>query len=147
MNTIENFLTTEEEQDIVSAILKAERNTSGEIRVHIEKSTKESIDKRAKYIFHALKMDNTKLENGVLIYIAVENKKFGIYGDKGIHNSVTDCFWNDTRDIMQKHFEVGDFKTGIVEGIKSASAALQKHFPWTTDDRDELSNEISKGEL
>lgn len=147
MDSIENFLTTEEEQDIVSAIHLAEKSTSGEIRVHIEKSTKEPIDKRAKYVFHALKMDNTKLENGVLIYIAVENKKFGIYGDKGIHNSVTDCFWNDTRDIMQKHFEVGAFKTGIVEGIKSASAALKKHFPWDVNDRDELSNEISKGKL
>ena len=147
MDSIENFLTTEEEQDIVSAILKAERNTSGEIRVHIEKSTKESIDKRAKYIFHALKMDNTKLENGVLIYIAVENKKFGIYGDKGIDRKVDSNFWNKTRDVMQKHFETGAFKTGIVEGIKSASEALEKFFPWETNDKDELSNEVSKGEV
>jgi len=147
VDSIENFLTTEEEQDIVSAILKAERNTSGEIRVHIEKSTKESIDKRAKYIFHALKMDNTKLENGVLIYIAVENKKFGIYGDKGIDRKVDSNFWNKTRDVMQKHFETGAFKTGIVEGIKSASEALEKFFPWETNDKDELSNEVSKGEV
>ncbi|MGC6525092.1 MAG: TPM domain-containing protein [Flavobacteriaceae bacterium] len=147
MDSIENFLTTEEEQDIVSAILKAERNTSGEIRVHIEKSTKESIDKRAKYIFHALKMDNTKLENGVLIYIAIENKKFGIYGDKGIDRKVDSNFWNKTRDVMQKHFETGAFKTGIVEGIKSASEALEKFFPWETNDKDELSNEVSKGEV
>jgi len=147
VDSIENFLTTEEEQDIVSAILKAERNTSGEIRVHIEKSTKESIDKRAKYIFHALKMDNTKLENGVLIYIAIENKKFGIYGDKGIDRKVDSNFWNKTRDVMQKHFETGAFKTGIVEGIKSASEALEKFFPWETNDKDELSNEVSKGEV
>ena len=147
MNSLENFLTTDEEQEIVSAIRMAEKNTSGEIRVHLERSTSEPIDSRAKYVFHALKMDNTKLENGVLIYIAIENKKFGIYGDKGIDSKVDSNFWNKTRDVMQKHFETGAFKTGIVEGIKSTSEALEKFFPWETNDKNELSNEVSKGEV
>ena len=147
MNILENFLSADEEQEIVSAIHMAEKNTSGEIRVHIEKNTDEPIDVRAKHVFHALKMDNTKLENGVLIYIAIENKKFGIYGDKGIHKIVTHSFWDNTRDVMQEHFEAGAFKTGIIEGIKNASEALKKHFPWDVNDRDELSNEISKGKL
>ena len=147
MNSLESFLSTEDEQEIVSAIRMAEKNTSGEIRVHIEWSTTESIDARAKYVFHALKMDNTKLENGVLIYIAVENKKFGIYGDKGINKKVDSDFWNKTRDVMQQYFVASKFKTGIVEGIKSASEALGKFFPWEANDQDELSNEISKGEV
>ena len=147
MNSLENFLTTDEEQEIVLAIRMAEKNTSGEIRVHLERSTSETIDSRAKYVFHALKMDNTKLENGVLIYIAIENKKFGIYGDKGIDRKVDSNFWNKTRDVMQHHFETGAYKTGIVEGIKSASEALEKFFPWKTNDKDELSNEVSKGEV
>lgn len=147
MNSLETFLSTEEEQEVVSAIRMAEKNTSGEIRVHIERNTTEPIDSRAKFVFHALKMDNTKLENGVLIYIAVDNKKFGIYGDKGIDKKVDSTFWDKTRDIMQRHFKAGAFKTGIIEGIKSASEALEKFFPWQTDDQDELSNEISKGEV
>ena len=147
MNSLENFLTTDEEQEIVSAIRMAEKNTSGEIRVHLERSTSEAIDSRAKYVFHALKMDNTKLENGVLIYIAIENKKFGIYGDKGIDRKVDSNFWNKTRDVMQRHFEAGAFKTGIVEGIKSTSKALEKFFPCETNDKNELSNEVSKGEV
>ncbi|MDC0570884.1 TPM domain-containing protein [Flavobacteriaceae bacterium] len=147
MNSLENFLSTDEEQEIVSAILMAEKKTTGEIRVHLECRTSEPIDSRAKNVFHALKMDNTKLENGVLIYIAIENKKFGIYGDRGIDKKVNNNFWNKTRDVMQYHFEAGAFKTGIVEGIKSASEALEKFFPWETNDKDELSNEVSKGEV
>ena len=147
MNSLENFLTADEEQEIVSAIRMAEKNTSGEIRVHLECSTSESIDSRAKNVFHALKMDNTKLGNGVLIYIAIENKKFGIYGDVGIDKKVNSDFWNKTRDVMQHHFEARAFKTGIVEGINSASEALEKFFPWETNDKDELSNEVSKGKV
>ena len=147
MNSLENFLSTDEEQEIVSAILMAEKKTTGEIRVHLECRTSEPIDSRAKNVFHALKMDNTKLENGVLIYIAIENKKFGIYGDVGIDKKVNSDFWNKTRDVMQHHFEARAFKTGIVEGIKSASEALEKFFPWETNDKDELSNEVSKGKV
>ena len=79
--------------------------------------------------------------------VVIENKKFGIYGDKGIDSKVDSNFWNKTRDVMQKHFETGAFKTGIVEGIKSTSEALEKFFPWETNDKNELSNEVSKGEV
>ena len=34
MSQVENFLTDKEEQSIVDAIIQAEQNTSGEIRVH-----------------------------------------------------------------------------------------------------------------
>ena len=147
MTSLENFLSPEDEEHIVEAIRQAEKKTSGEIRVHIEWTIPQPIDKRAKQVFHILKMDNTKLENGVLIYIAVKDKKFGIYGDKGIHEKVSENFWNETRDVMQQHFESGAFKIGIIKGIQSASAALKKFFPRKENDQNELSNEISKGNL
>ena len=75
MSRVENFLTEDEEQEIVQAILKAEKNTSGEIRVHIEAHTRSDYFERAKEVFHLLKMDNTKEENGVLIYVAVMTER------------------------------------------------------------------------
>ena len=39
MSKVEDFLTKEEEQEIVEAIRMAEKNTSGEIRIHLEKTT------------------------------------------------------------------------------------------------------------
>lgn len=100
MSHVEDFLTPNEEAEIVEAIRKAEQKTSGEIRVHIEAHTDQDPYKRAMEVFHLLKMDNTKEANGVLIYIAVDDKTFVIYGDKGINDVVPFDFWNTTKDQM-----------------------------------------------
>lgn len=145
MSKIEDFLTAQQEQEIVNAIRMAEKNTSGEIRVHLEKSSKIDVFNRAMDVFQYLKMDNTKEHNGVLIYVAVEDKTFVIYGDKGINDVVDKDFWNTTKDAIQSQFKSGNFKQGLVDGILKAGEVLEKHFPWQHNDIDELSNEISKG--
>ncbi|MDO1512155.1 TPM domain-containing protein [Maribacter confluentis] len=145
MSRVEDFLTQTEEQEIVEAIIEAENNTSGEIRVHIEAHTTKDHYERAKEVFHILKMDNTKQENGVLLYVAVNDRKFVICGDKGIDKVVPADFWQTTKDTIQKHFIKGAYKEGIKAGILKAGLELKVHFPWQTDDTNELSNEISKG--
>ena len=145
MSNIEDFLTASEEEDIINAIRTAENATSGEIRIHIEHSSKINPTERAMEVFHLLKMDNTKLQNGVLIYIAVDSKTFVIYGDKGINDVVPKDFWDSTKNIMQSHFKANRFKEGLVEGVLKAGQQLEKHFPWTHGDTNELPNDISKG--
>jgi uncharacterized membrane protein len=145
MSQVEEFLSKEDEQKIVEAIRIAEKNTSGEIRVHIEKTTSIDPYDRAKEVFHELKMDETELKNGVLIYLAVEDHHFIICGDKGINDVVEPDFWDCTRDVMAIQFKKGDFKQGLVDGILRAGERLQKYFPWQEGDTNELSNEISKG--
>jgi len=116
-NYVEDFLTPSEEQEVIEAIRIAELNTSGEIRVHIEKTSNNNATNRALEVFSMLKMDNTKLQNAVLIYVAVEEKTFVIYGDKGINALVDTTFWDSTKNIMQVHFKIGNFKQGLVDGI------------------------------
>lgn len=144
-NRVEDFLTQSEEREIIEAIKIAELNTSGEIRVHIEKTSNGSCTNRALEVFYMLKMDNTKLQNAVLIYVAVEEKSFVIYGDKGINDVVSKNFWDGTKDVMQSHFKSGNFKQGLVDGILKSGEQLKKFFPYTDLDINELSNEISKG--
>ncbi|MCR8669038.1 TPM domain-containing protein [Aestuariibaculum sp. M13] len=145
MSKVEDFLTESEEQEVVEAIRKAELKTSGEIRVHLEKTSKGDAYKRALEVFHLLKMDNTKEQNGVLIYVAVEDKAFVICGDKGINDVVPKDFWNSTKDVIQSHFKAGNFKQGLVDGVLKAGKELETHFPWQHGDVNELSNDISKG--
>jgi uncharacterized membrane protein len=145
MSKVEDFLTKAEEQEIVQAIGKAEKNTSGEIRVHIEEETSIAAIDRAVEVFQSLNMENTAERNGVIIYVAVKSHQFAIYGDKGINEKVSDDFWNCTKDVMANHFRNGNFKQGLIDGILNAGEQLKKHFPYQDDDSDELSNEISKG--
>lgn len=145
MSKVEEFLSQEDEQAVVEAIRASEMNTSGEIRVHIEKETDLDTFDRAKVVFHELKMDETELKNGVLIYVAVDNKAFVICGDQGINDLVPNDFWECTKDLMASHFRTGNFKQGLIEGITNAGVQLKKYFPIQENDSNELSNEISKG--
>ena len=145
MSKVEDFLTKEEEQEIVEAIRVAEKETSGEIRVHIEKTTSKVPYDRALEVFHSLNMHETELQNGVLIYLAVADKQFVICGDKGINDVVSVHFWDSTKEIMATQFKTGNYKQGLIEGVLKAGEQLQKYFPHQENDVNELSNEISKG--
>lgn len=145
MSKTEDFLTKEEEQEIVQAIVVAENNTSGEIRVHIEEHSEKSPLERAQEVFFKLKMDKTKDRNGVLFYVCVADKKFAIIGDEGINNVVDANFWNSTKEVVIANFKEKNFKKGLVDGILKAGEQLKSYFPFQSGDVDELSNEISRG--
>jgi uncharacterized membrane protein len=145
MAKTEAFLSKEDEQEIVQAIVSAEKNTSGEIRVHIEERSEKAPLDRAQEVFFELHMNETKDRNGVLFYVCVADKKFAIIGDEGIDKVVESDFWDCTKDIVISNFKESNFKNGLVEGILRAGERLKKYFPYQSDDQNELSNEISKG--
>lgn len=142
-STVEDFLTAKDEQDIIAAIRHSETQTSGEIRVHLEHRCSGNALLRAQELFHLLKMDNTKDENGVLIYVAVDDHVFAICGDRGINTLVPEGFWESTKDKMAIHFKQGRFKEGLVEGVQCVGEKLATFFPWYHGDRNELSDEIT----
>src|SRR5699024_531746 len=144
MPSKKQFITREEEAEIVAAIRKAEQNTSGEIRVHIESDCKTTVEKRVKEVFLHLEMEKTELRNGILIYLAVNNRQFFILGDKGINQKVADDFWESTKDLMQTHFKQGEFVEGLVEGILKIGEKLKAFFPHNEKDINELPDEISR---
>lgn len=137
------ILHTSDEKILVEAIASAEKNTSGEIRVHIEKACKGDVLERAKEVFEKLGMTSTQARNGVLIYIAEESHKFAIIGDTGIHEKVGHDFWDHSKDLMLFHFKKGNFVEGIKEAVLSCGEALKKYFPYNSNDSNELSNDIS----
>lgn len=130
---------------LVEAIIEAEKNTSGEIRVHIESYCKEDPYLRAAYMFSKLDMFKTKERNGILIYLAIKSRKFAIVGDSGINEKVGPEYWNSVKQGMEEDFCKGEFLDGMVKAIISVGEKLKRYFPYSSDDVDELSNEISYG--
>ncbi len=144
MKSPEYHLSEKEEQAVVKAIQEAEKNTSGEIRVHIEKSSEKEPLERAKEVFLFLKMNETEARNGVLFYLAIEDHTFAILGDQGIDAVVPDDFWNSTKDLVISEFTKGAFGRGLVLGIEEAGKKLKDFYPYRSNDTNELSDEISK---
>ncbi len=141
--SIEGFLTDEQERRIIRAIADAENQTSGEVRVHIEQRCNKDPLERAARIFHELGMDETELQNGVLIYIATEDHKASIYAGKGIHKQVEDGFWSDVLSTILEYFKREEYESGITEGVNRVGTKLKELFPYKKGDVNELSDEIS----
>jgi uncharacterized membrane protein len=140
-----NWISEGEEKALVQAIEEAERMTSGEIRIHIEAICKEDVLDRAASVFAELNMHRTQLRNGVLIYLAIDSRKFAIIGDGGINAVVPEGFWDATKYKMQEFFSRKEFAAGLIYGATEAGKHLKAHFPFQRNDNNELSNEISYG--
>lgn len=143
MPKVSDFLSISEEKEVIEAIRTAEKNTSGEIRVHLEAHAGDALHQRATYVFDFLHMNNTKYDNGVLFYVAVEQRALVILGDKGIDRAVPENFWDSTKALVLSHFSNGKIKDGLVAGILIAGEQLKAHFPYQSGDVNELPNEIS----
>jgi uncharacterized membrane protein len=142
--TAEEFLTEEEESRIIKAIQKAELDTSGEIRVHLESNIEKPSMQHAQEVFYQIGMQKTKAKNGVLFYVDVANNIFTILGDKGINETVPDDFWDSIKNNMIQAFKQEQYAEGLVNGILEVGNKLKQYFPYQTDDVNELSDEISK---
>jgi len=135
-----------EELRIENAIAQAELQTSGEIRVHIDNKCKENVLDRAAFLFEELEMHQTELRNGVLIYIAIQDKKLAIIGDSGINSKVEKDFWNEIKTQMINDCVEEHFVDAIVNAVLSTGKQLTTHFPYQKDDQNELPNQISFGQ-
>ncbi len=141
------FLTEAEKAEVTSAIQEAERMTSGEVRVYIESHCRfvDPID-RAREIFTKLKMEATEERNGVLLYIAYDDRQMAVLGDEGIYAKVPTAFWNETVQKITAHFKENHFSDGMVAGLSEIGQALKNYFPYNAEvDKNELPDEIVFG--
>jgi len=145
MSQVNEFLSKSDEEEIIAAIQKAEKNTSGEIRIHIETTSEKPPLERAQEVFQLLGMDATVSRNGVLFYVGVKDRAFAVIGDESIDKAVESDFWDCTKDVVLGHFKEGRFKQGMVDGILRAGDRLKQYFPYTDEDKNELPDTISRG--
>ena len=140
------FLSSDDELAIVQAIQEAEKKTSGEVRVHIEKKCpKKDPIKRAISLFQKLGMHKTDLRNGVIVYVATEDHLLAIWGDEGIHAKVGREFWESTLITLQEDFKTNQIKNGLTKALLDIGEKLKQHFPYKKDDKNELDDSINYG--
>ena len=132
-----------QQQQVKAAIEKAELQTSCEIRVFVEDFSKIDVLDRAAFQFKKLAMHETALRNGVLIYLATEDKKFAIIGDAGINQHTGNEFWDSVKELMLTEFKKEDLTNGLIIGIAAIAEKVKLFFPYEMGDKNEISNEIA----
>jgi len=140
---VRRLLSDQDESQVIAAIRAAEARTSGEIRVHVERRCAGNAIATAGRWFRRLGMEATVERNGILFYIAVDDREFAIIGGAGIHAKVGAAFWEALRDALRDDFAKGDFAAGLRRAIGEAGLRLAEHFPRRTGDANELPDEIS----
>ena len=131
-------------EQIIEAIQTAEKQTSGEIRVHLSTAGDEdNILEAAKASFASLEMQNTRDRNGILLYFNTKLHKFAVYGDEGIHQKVGQDFWERLSADIRRAIHEKDLTAGIVLAVHHIGQALKDHFPLREGDRNELSNDVT----
>jgi uncharacterized membrane protein len=131
---------------IVEAIARAETKTTGEIRVHISKRWFEPNPLvRAQKLFRRLGMERTSLRNAVLLYVNLRKRRFAIFGDEGIHQSVGQKYWESIAKELSQDLRGTHHENAIAAAVNKISIALAENFPLdsTHTNRQELSNDVS----
>lgn len=137
------FFSKKEKEAILLAIKTAEKRTSGEIRLHLEKKKSHNVEARAREIFEKIGMTKTAAKNGVLIYLNTGTRQFVLLGDTGIHAKVPQNFWQEIAAQMTASFKADRFAEGLVTAIMHTGNKLKTFFPFEVNDKNELSDEIS----
>jgi len=141
---IQRLLSEEDLASVSRAIALAEAETSGEIRVHLERRLGAGHPlERARRIFTELGMQRTRDRNGVLIYLALADRRLAIVGDEGIHARVGDSYWDRLRDLIVERLRAGHARAALVDAVTEVGVTLGTHFPRRPDDTNELSDQVS----
>ena len=141
------FFTEAQKAQIVDSIQKAEKRTSGEVRLFVESKCRfvDAID-RAKEIFLQLGMEKTDERNATLVYVAVKDRQAAILGDEGIHQKVGQQYWEAEVKKMLQYFRTEQLTEGLCHIITDIGEALHFHFPYSEEhDKNELPDEIVFG--
>src|SRR5688572_4251217 len=122
---MKDLFTAEDESLIQRAITDAEKQTSGEIKVHIEGVCDIDVLDRAAQVFAELGIHKTVQRNGVLIYIAIKSHKVAIIGDKGINAVVPANFWEDELQMIIDSFSHKQYTSGLIKVITQIGNELK----------------------
>ena len=141
---VDRLLTRAEQREVIGAIAAAESRTSGEIKVHVETRCRGGDALvRTRALVRRLRLDRAALRNGVLIYVAVHDRKFAVAGDVAVHDRASQLLWDEVARMLGEHFRRGEYRQGLLLAVARVGDALAAHFPPQPGGDHPVSNRIS----
>src|SRR5262249_18188658 len=145
------FLTEADFDAVTRAIKAAEARTSAEIRVHLERRGPRRplgggpppAMTRPPPPVHRPRSPQKPEPPRRPTDEAVEDRRFAVVGDEGIHGRVGDPHWQRVRDLMADKLRANAPREAIEHGVAELGRALAEHYPRRRGDTNELSDEVS----
>jgi len=136
------FLSRIDDGAVVAAIVRAEKKTSGQIRVFVSHHKVVNAVSAAQRHFLRLGMDRTRGHNAVLIFVAPKSRQFAIIGDQAVHERCGEEFWKRVAGEMTEYFRQSQWTRAIVHGVATAGSVLAEHFPSEPGGGNELPDRV-----
>ncbi len=141
---LDRILPPAEQERVVTAIATAELGTTGEIKVHVERHCPgQDPYRRAVALFGELGLTKTRDRNAVLIYLAIEHRRFALIGDTAIHAAVGDPFWQAASVVLRAALVRGAYGEGLAQAVTAVGQELAQRFPRTAEKTNEIDDSIS----
>jgi uncharacterized membrane protein len=122
-------------QRLEAQVKSAERLHRGEIRICVEAGLPLSYlwrdaapRERAITVFGKLRVWDTELNSGVLIYLLLAEHAIEIVADRGLSRHVSEAQWRELLQGMAAQFKAGRFEEGLAATVDAVSALLERHF-------------------
>lgn len=126
---------------VAERIKQGESMHTGELMVAVEAvmpSHESSPHLRALEVYGRLRVWDTPLNSGVLLYLALDQQAIEIIADRGL--SVTDTQWQQICADLQARFAKADYIDALMDAIDSIQALLKIHAPVGDNDANVLPN-------
>ena len=106
------------------------------------KRKRHAVREKALRAFYERGLYKTKKNTGVLFFLSLLERKVWVLADKGIHEKIKQEALNKFAKIVSTGIKEGRACDALCEAIKEAGALLAMHFPKTSDDSDELPDDV-----
>ncbi|MFY0572723.1 TPM domain-containing protein [Archangium lansingense] len=142
---VKRVLTPQEEARLVEAIRRAEQGNRGEVLVHVERRcVGGNALARAMSLFEKL-VRQTAADTGVILYVAVEDRKVAVFAGRGVHGAAMPGFWESVVEAVADGFKRGEPESGLEAAVERIGGLLRTVIPGEDVAGNELPDRVSQG--
>ena len=142
---VKRVLTPQEEARLVEAIRRAEQGNRGEVLVHVERRcVGGNALARAMALFEKL-VRQTAADTGVILYVAVEERKVAVFAGRGVRGAAMPGFWESVVEAVTEGLERGELVSGLEVAVERMGGLLRTVIPGEDVAGNELPDRVSQG--
>lgn len=125
LNDGANMLSADAKDQLLTASKDLHEQTGAQfVIVTVPSLNGQSIEEYSNDLFNNWGIGDKDKNNGVLLLISKDDKKFRIEVGSGLEGTLTDAYCNNELSILKDNFKKGDFDTGVLTVSKDICSSV-----------------------